>query len=92
MIASFRDGEAKRLFETGKTRSYANIASVALRKLDQLEAATRLEDLRSPPGNRLEALTGDRKEQHSIRINAQYRVCFVWKSDGAHDVEIADYH
>jgi len=63
-----------------------------MRKLDQLDAAASLNDLRVPPGNRLEALSGNRKGQHSIRINDQYRVCFVWKGDGAKDVEIADYH
>jgi toxin HigB-1 len=92
MIVSFRDEETKKLFESGKSRLYANIASGTLRKLDQMEAATKLEDLRSPPGNRLEALTGDRKGQHSIRINDQYRLCFAWKRDGAHEVEITDYH
>jgi proteic killer suppression protein len=65
---------------------------IALRKLDQLEAAIGLDDLRVPPGNRLESLRGDRKGQHSIRINDQWRICFVWKGDGAHDVEIVDYH
>ncbi len=92
MIVSFRDEETKRLFETGQSRRYTNIASVALRKLDQIETATVVEDLRSPPGNRLEALKGDRKVQHSIRINDQYRLCFEWKADGAHEVEITDYH
>ncbi|MGA2438966.1 MAG: type II toxin-antitoxin system RelE/ParE family toxin [Acidobacteriaceae bacterium] len=66
--------------------------SIALRKLDQLEAAARLDDLRVPPGNRLESLRGNRRGQHSIRINDQWRICFVWKEDGAHDVEIVDYH
>jgi proteic killer suppression protein len=92
VIVSFKDEEARKLFETGQSRRYVNVASVACRKLDQIEAATALEDLRSPPGNRLEALRGDRKGQHSIRINDQYRVCFEWKADGAHQVEIADYH
>jgi proteic killer suppression protein len=92
MIVSFRDEEAKKLFETGKSRLYSNFASVALRKLDQLEAATSADDLRSPPGNRLESLRGDRRGQHSIRINDQYRICFVWKADGAHEVEVTDYH
>lgn len=68
------------------------VASVALRKLDQLEAAVKLGDLRIPPGNRLEALKGTRAGQHSIRINDQNRICFEWKDDGAHDVEIVDYH
>jgi proteic killer suppression protein len=65
---------------------------VALRKLDQLNAAVKLNDLRIPPGNHLEALKGRRKGQHSIRINDQWRVCFVWVTDGAHSVEIVDYH
>jgi proteic killer suppression protein len=80
------------LFEAGKGRRWSNIAKVARRKLDQLEAAVNLTDLTTPPGNRLEVLTGDRKGQHSIRINDQYRICFVWRMDGAHDVEITDYH
>lgn len=92
MIVSFRNEEAKILFETGRSRRYSSIAAVALRKLDQLESATVLGDLRSPPGNRLETLKGDRRGQHSIRINGQFRVCFDWKEDGAHDVEITDYH
>jgi toxin HigB-1 len=65
---------------------------VALRKLDMLNAASELMDLRSPPGNRLEALKGGRKGQHSIRINDQWRLCFVWSDHGAEDVEIVDYH
>ena len=92
MIVSFRDKETQALFEAGKSRRWANIAKTALRKLDQMEAATQLNDLLVPPGNRLEALMGDRTGQHSIRVNDQYRICFVWKADGAHDVEIADYH
>ena len=68
------------------------IRTVALRKLDMLDAATRLADLRSPPGNRLEALVGDRRSQHSIRINDQWRICFVWRDGGAELVEIVDYH
>jgi proteic killer suppression protein len=92
MIVSFRDQEARKLFERGQSRRYGNITAVAIRKLDQIETATALDDLRSPPGNRLEALKGERKGQHSIRINDQYRVCFEWKADGAHEVEITDYH
>ncbi len=71
---------------------FANIDVVALRKLQQLHAATTLEFLRVPPGNRLESLSGDRAGQHSIRINAQWRVCFVWPDGHAHQVEIVDYH
>jgi toxin HigB-1 len=92
VIQSFRDAATQRLFETRASRRWAAIAAVALRKLDQMEAARALIDLRVPPGNRLEALKGDRVGQHSIRINDQYRVCFIWKDDGAHEVEIADYH
>ncbi|HEX7359516.1 MAG TPA: type II toxin-antitoxin system RelE/ParE family toxin [Bryobacteraceae bacterium] len=92
MIVSFRDPDTQTLFETGKNRRWAAIGKVAIRKLDQMEASSGLNDLKTPPGNRLEALTGNRAGQHSIRINDQYRICFVWKADGAHDVEIVDYH
>ena len=92
MIVSFRDVETSKLFTKRKSRRFANIAKVALRKLDQLEAAKSLEDLRVPPANRLEPLKVDRQGQHSIRINNQYRVCFEWRHDGAHEVEIVDYH
>jgi toxin HigB-1 len=92
MIQSFRDADTQALFEARSNRRWAAIQSVALRKLDQMEAATTLNDLRQPPGNRLEALRGDRAGQYSIRINSQYRICFIWKEDGAHEVEIADYH
>jgi toxin HigB-1 len=92
VIVSFKDAATFELFTARKHRKWTNIAKVALRKLDQLEAATSLEDLRVPPANRLEALKGDRKGQHSIRVNDQYRVCFHWKADGAHEVEVTDYH
>jgi len=92
MIVSFKDADTMELFTTRKNRRWASIAKVALRKLDQLEAAISLDDMRIPPANRLEALKGKRKGQHSVRINDQYRVCFVWKQDGAHEVEIVDYH
>ena len=71
---------------------FQRIKTVALRKLDMLDAATRLSDLRSPPGNRLEALAGNRRGQHSIRINDQWRICFIWRNGGADLVEIVDYH
>ncbi len=87
MIRAFRDRGTRLLFETGRSRRFGNIAAVALRKLDMLDAATVLEDLRVPPGNRLEALRGNRRGQHSIRINDQWRICFVWRDDGPHDVE-----
>jgi toxin HigB-1 len=92
MIQSFKDGETRKLFETGSCKRWASIRDVASRKLDQLEAAVNLGDLRFPPGNRMEALKRDRAGQHSIRVNDQYRICFVWKVDGAYEVEIADYH
>ncbi len=92
MIQSFRDAATQQLFESRANRRWAAIAAVALRKLDQIEASRSLGDLRVPPGNRLEALKGARAGQHSIRINDQYRICFIWKDDGAHEVEIADYH
>ena len=92
MIQSFRDAATADLFEKRKSRRWGGIAAVALRKLDMLEAAVHLNDLRTPPANRLERLAHDRAGQHSIRINDQYRICFVWKEDGAHAVEIVDYH
>jgi proteic killer suppression protein len=90
MIHSFKDADTKDLFETGSSRRWA--LPVARRKLDQLEAAIHLGDLRTPPGNCLEALKGDRAGQHGIRINDRFRICFAWKTDGAYDVEIVDYH
>ena len=92
MIRSFGDEETRKLFETGRSRRYAAIADIAMRKLAQLDAAHTLEFLRSPPGNRLEALKGDRKGQYSIRINDQFRVCFRWTPDGPEQVGIVDYH
>ncbi len=92
MIQSFKDADTKELFETGSNRRWDMIKVVAQRKLDQLEASANLSNLRIPPGNRLEALKGDRVGQHSIRVNDQYRICFVWREDGAHSVEITDYH
>jgi proteic killer suppression protein len=84
MIQSFKDGETRKLFETGSSKRWASIRDVANRKLDQLETAVDLSDLRFPSGNRLEALKRDRAGQHSIRVNDQYRICFVWKVDGAY--------
>ena len=92
MIQSFKDADTHTLFVLGKNRRWSSIAAVASRKLDQLHAANQLADLRAPPGNRLEVLVGDRAGHHSIRINDQYRLCFMWKEDGPHDVEITDYH
>ncbi|MGC2659317.1 MAG: type II toxin-antitoxin system RelE/ParE family toxin [Bryobacteraceae bacterium] len=92
MIRSFADKETQQLFETGRSRKFSSFSRVAIRKLTQLDIVENLDDLKIPPGNRLEALLGDRKGQHSIRINDQFRVCFRWKPDGAYDVEIVDYH
>ena len=92
MIKSFRSTETRALFETGKSKRFGAITVVATRKLTQMHAAATLAFLKSPPGNHLEALKGDRKGQHSIRINDQWRICFRWTSAGPVDVEIADYH
>ena len=92
MIKSFRCAETQALFETGKSRRFSGVANVAMRKLAQFDAAETLEFLRAPPGNRLEALRGDRAGQHSVRINDQYRLCFRWTTSGPEDVEIVDYH
>jgi proteic killer suppression protein len=92
MIASFADQDTADLFAGERVKRFANMASVAQRKLQQIDSAATLDALRVPPGNRLEALSGNRKGRHSIRINGQWRVCFVWKTDGVHDVEIVDYH
>ncbi len=92
MIRSFRCADTRALFESGKSRRFSGIANVAARKLAQLDAAETLEFLRAPPGNRLEALKSERAGQHSIRINAQFRVCFRWTKAGPEDVEIVDYH
>lgn len=91
-IFSFKCTDTQRLFTSGKTRRFANIQAVAERKLAQLDAAVTLEFLRSPPGNRLEQLLGNRAGQHSIRINDQWRVCFIWTEKGPSEVEIVDYH
>lgn len=92
MISSFKCKDTKALAEGRSVRRFVNIAKVARRKPRQLEIAARLDDLRVPPGNRLEALRGGRSSQHSIRINDQWRVCFRWTDAGASDVEIVDYH
>lgn len=91
MIHGFRDKTTEELFRGGSPRRLRAIATVALRKLDMLDAAERVDDLRAPPGNRLEKLRGDREGQWSIRVNDQWRICFRW-DEGAHDVEIVDYH
>ena len=93
MILSFADRATERLFSDGICPAqWRAFEGVALRKLDMLDAAVRLLDLSSPPGNRLEALKGDRRGQHSIRINQQWRICFRWSSEGPEEVEIVDYH
>ena len=92
MIRSFRDSRTESLFSDQEVPRFRSIERVARRKLVYLHRAQRLEDLRVPPGNRLEALRGDRKGQHSIRVNDQWRICFRWKDGDAFDVEIVDYH
>ena len=92
MIKSFRSKETEELFRLGHVRRWVSIERQALRKLVQLELAQNLNDMRVPPGNRLEALSRDRIGQWSIRINDQFRICFKWTSEGAEDVEIVDYH
>lgn len=92
MIVSFRDRDTGTLFSRRSVRRFRAIERVALRKLVQLDAAVTLDDLRAPPGNRLEALEGDRAGWHSIRVNDQWRVCFRWRDGEAHDVEIVDHH
>lgn len=92
MIKSFSCQKTQALFETGETRHFSAIKSVAERKLTMLDNAVTLNDLRVPPANRLEKLCGDREGQHSIRINDQYRICFIWSDDGVTNVEIVDYH
>ena len=92
MIKTFRCRDTEKLSNDLESRKFKNIERVARRKLEMLDAAVRLEDLRRPPGNRLEALKGSRIGQYSIRINDQFRLCFRWERDGAIDVEIVDYH
>ena len=92
MIESFGCKETQALFGDKRVKRFVNIEAIAQRKLQQLDSAATLEFLRSPPGNRLEALSGDRAGQHSIRINDQFRLCIVWNDGNASDVEIVDYH
>jgi toxin HigB-1 len=92
MIRSFSCEDTQALFEGKNPKRFKAFASVVQRKLAQLDAAQTLHFLRAPPGNQLEALKGDRKSQHSIRINDQWRVCFVWTLSGPSDVEIVDFH
>lgn len=93
MIRSFANKLTARIAEKESPKGFPpDLVASAFRKLRYLDAAGRLDDLKVPPGNRLEALKGDRRGQHSIRINDQWRICFVWKDGGAEDVEIVDYH
>ena len=92
MIRTFKCPDTEALANGRRVRRFTAIESVARRKIRQLQIASRLDDLRIPPGNRLEALKGDRAGQHSIRVNDQFRVCFRWTAAGAEDVEIVDYH
>jgi proteic killer suppression protein len=93
MIKSFKDKEAQRLFFREPSRKLpADLQRLALRKLRMLNQARSLKDIRIPPGNRLEALKGERQGQYSIRINNRWRLCFIWNDDNVHEVEIVDYH
>ena len=92
MIKLFRSKETEQLFNRQRIKRFEGIEKAALRKLSMLHAAKKLRDLSVPPGNRLERLHGDRKGQHSIRINDQWRVCFIWRDGDAYDVGITDYH
>ena len=93
MIKSFADKETEKLFRRQLSKKLSQtIHRKARMKLEILDSANNLQDLAVPPGNRLEKLTGDRKGQHSIRINQQWRICFVWRSGDVHEVEIVDYH
>lgn len=91
-IVSFACADTESLFNGKRVKRFVNIQAVAMRKLAMLNRAATLQDLRVPPGNRLEALAGDRAGQHSIRVNEQFRVCFVWSAEGPVNVEIVDYH
>jgi proteic killer suppression protein len=92
VIRSFRDADAEKLFNNEFSKKRQAIERAARKRLSALDAATSLTDLRAIPGNHLEALGGDRAGQHSIRVNDQYRICFVWTEAGAEEVEIVDYH
>lgn len=92
MIQSFADAETRAVYLTGKSRRWASIVRLAVRRLQAIDYASAIEDLKNPPGNRLEKLKGDRKGQWSIRINDQFRICFCWDGKDAWDVEIIDYH
>jgi toxin HigB-1 len=93
MLASFRDRLTAQIFRGAVPKGvHSDLARAARKKMLLIAAATRLDDLRVPPGNRLEALSGDRAGQHSVRVNDQWRLCFTWREGAAHDVELTDYH
>jgi proteic killer suppression protein len=92
LIRSFKSKDTEKLYNDHRVRRFQAFETIARRKLKMLDDATSLNDLAALPGNRLEALRGDRKGQHSIRINGQYRICFVWRDGHAHNVAIVDYH
>ncbi len=92
MIRSFRDRDTRRLLNDEPVRRFQSVERMARRKLESLNAATNMAELAAIPGNRLEALKGDRAGQYSIRVNQQWRICFRWRNGDAHDVEIVDYH
>lgn len=93
MIRNFGDKNTERIWQENYVKSIdRKVQRATMRKLELIHAAQNIEDLRIPPGNRLERLVGDRRVQHSIRVNAQWRICFVWKDGGAEDVELVDYH
>lgn len=92
MIRGFRDRDSERLWNRQRVARFGSFEGIARRKLVMLNNATSLADLKSPPGNALEALKGGRKGQHSIRVNKQYRICFLWRDGDAYEVEITDYH
>lgn len=92
MILSFNDADTQALHQRRRVPRFVNVEASARRKLDQLDAAVQLHDLAAPPGNRLEALGGKRKGQHSVRVNDQWRLCFVWTAQGPKEVEVVDYH
>lgn len=92
MIRSFADEETRQLYLTGRSRKFGNIARAALRKIQAIDFAAALVDLKNPPGNHLEKLHGDREGQYSVRVNNQFRICFRWQGTDASDVELVDYH
>ncbi|WP_312683261.1 type II toxin-antitoxin system RelE/ParE family toxin [Stenotrophomonas chelatiphaga] len=92
MLKSFANKDTEQFAQGRRVKAWGNIERQIQRKLDYLKAAVELDDLRAPPGNRLEALKGDRNGQFSIRVNDQYRICFRWKGGDAYDVEVTDYH